>query len=460
MGWSSFELKRISTSSPSIARKKRTERSPTSAKEIKSSDQAISNIKARQVLDSRGNPTVEADVELKNVTGRATVPSGASTGTHEAIELRDGNPNFYAGKGVLKAVSNIVDLIRPKLLGINSTEQKKIDRVMLRLDGTENKSVLGANAILAVSMASAKAACLSKRVPLFRYLKDRKKYKLPVPMMNVINGGKHAGNGLAIQEFLIEPVGAKSFAEALRMGSEVYHALDKVLKEKYGPSAINVGDEGGYAPPLESTSDALEAILSSISKAGYDDKQIRLGLDAASTSFYDKSKATYLLDGKSLQSGELEDYYSELSGRYPILTLEDPFFEDAFEDSARITQRLGSRVKIIGDDLYVTNPKRLERGIKMKATNAVLIKLNQVGSVSETLDAISLARRSDFAVIISHRSGETEDTFISHLATSVESSFIKAGAPARGERTAKYNELLRISEILGEDALYAGTELS
>ncbi|MHB8701638.1 MAG: phosphopyruvate hydratase [Nitrososphaerales archaeon] len=417
----------------------------------------MSGILARQVLDSRGNPTVEADVLLRGgQSGRGTVPSGASTGVHEALELRDDDPKAYGGKGVLTAVSNITDVIEPRLLGMECTKQGSLDHLMIKLDGTPNKSILGANAILAVSMAAAKAGANYQKLPLFEYLSKRKKYRLPIPMMNVINGGKHAGNNLSIQEFLIEPVGAKNFPDGLRMGTEVYHALKGILKEKYGPSAINVGDEGGYAPPLGTTASALDAILEAIRKAGYDESHIKLGLDAASSSFYDEKTMTYEIDGRSRTSGELEDYYEGLAQTYPILTLEDPFSEDDFEDSRIITERLGARIKIIGDDLYVTNPTRIKRGIEMKATNAILIKLNQIGSVSETLEAIEMSKRAALVVIISHRSGETEDSFISHLATAVESEFIKTGAPARGERTAKYNELLRIYEILGSRALYAG----
>ncbi len=415
----------------------------------------ISDLRAIQVLDSRGNPTVEVDLHTRlGSVGRAIVPSGASTGIHEALELRDGDKDTYGGMGVLKAVSNVNRKIKPRILGLDCTKQEKIDRIMIDLDGTANKSKLGANAILGVSMALARSAALSQNIPLYRYLEDRKRYRLPVPMMNVINGGKHAGNKLSVQEFLIEPVGAKSFSDALRYGTEVYHALKTVLKEKYGPNATNVGDEGGYAPPIESTEQALDAITSAVSNAGYGDSEIMLGLDAASSSFYD-GKGRYSIDGRSLSPEELLEYYEDIASRYPILTLEDPFDEDAFSDFARITSKIGKKVKIIGDDLYVTNKERIERGTKEKATNAVLIKLNQIGSVSETLSSISISKKAGFEVIVSHRSGETEDTFISHLATAVESSFIKSGAPSRGERTAKYNELLRIEDELGKDALFS-----
>jgi enolase len=307
-------------------------------------------------------------------------------------------------------------------------------------------------------MAVAKVAASSQGKPAYKYLRDLPSYKLPVPMMNVINGGKHAGNKLAVQEFQIEPVGASSCSEAIRIGDEVYQSLNSVLKAKYGPSAINVGDEGGYAPPLEMTSDALEAILQAISDAGYDESTVHIGIDAASSSFY-KKDSTYQLDGKKLSSGELEDYYEDLVRKYPIRTLEDPFDEDDFDHFVQITRKLGSRIKIIGDDLYVTNPERIKRGIQKKATNSILIKLNQIGTVTETLDAIKMSKEAGLDIVVSHRSGETEDTFISHLATSQESLFIKTGAPARGERTAKYNELLRIEEELGTSALFMGATL-
>ena len=416
---------------------------------------------SRQVLDSRGNPTVETDIWLrKGATGRGTVPSGASTGIHEALELRDDKKTVYGGKSVLRAVANVNKQIGPKLLGRSALDQQDLDTLMLKLDGTRNKSSLGANAILSVSMAVARAAAASTNEPLFRYLAKKKEYRLPIPMMNLINGGKHAGNNLAIQEFLIEPVGGKNYLESLRYGVEVYQSLKNVLKEKYGSTATNVGDEGGYAPPLDKTSDALDAIISAIRTAGYDESQIKLGIDSASSSFYDPKTLTYQIDGRTFTAGELCDYYENLVNTYPILTLEDPFAEEAFEDSAKITAKLGKKVRIIGDDLYVTNPDRIAKGIQMKATNAVLIKLNQIGTVSETLEAIRLAKAAKFTVVVSHRSGETEDTFIAHLATAVGSQFIKTGAPARGERTAKYNELIRIAEELGSEGLYSGSQFS
>src|SRR3989449_3682229 len=420
----------------------------------------ITDVKARQVLDSRGNPTVEVDVWTQDGSkGRGTVPSGASTGIHEALELRDGDMKRFHGKGVLKAVSKVNNRIRSRVIGKDARAQRQIDELMIALDGTPNKKRLGANAILGVSMAVARVAASSQEKPAYKYLKVLPSYKLTVPMMKVINGGKHAGNKLAVQEFQIQPVGASSCSEAIRIGDEVYQSLSSVLKAKYGPSAINVGDEGGYAPPLEMTSDALEAIIRAISDAGYDESTVHIGIDAASSSFYNKKDSTYQLDGKKLTSGDLEDYYEELVRKYPIRTLEDPFDEDNFEDFVQITRKLGSRIKIIGDDLYVTNPERIKRGIQKKATNAILIKLNQIGTVTETLDAIEMSKKAGMDIVVSHRSGETEDTFISHLATSQESLFIKTGAPARGERTAKYNELLRIEEELGSSALFMGTTL-
>src|SRR3989441_2127864 len=420
----------------------------------------ITDVKARQVLDSRGNPTVEVDVWTRDGSmGRGTVPSGASTGIHEALELRDGDMKRFHGKGVLKAVSNVNNRIRSRVMGIDARAQREIDGLMIALDGTSNKKRLGANAILGVSMAVAKVAASSHEKTVYEHLRDLPSYKLPVPMMNVINGGKHAGNKLAVQEFQIEPVGASSCSEAIRIGDEVYHSLGSVLKAKYGPGAINVGDEGGYAPPLEMTGDALEAILQAISDAGYDESTVHIGIDAASSSFYSDKDSAYQIDGKRFSSGELENYYEELVRTYPMRTLDDPFDEDDFDDFAKITRRLGNRVKIIGDDLYVTNPERIKRGIQKKATNAILIKLNQIGTVTETLDAIKMSREAGMDIVVSHRSGETEDTFISHLATSQESLFIKTGAPARGERTAKYNELLRIEEELGTSALFSGATL-
>jgi enolase len=419
-------------------------------------DNVITGVKAREILDSRGNPTVEADVTTRSSSGRASVPSGASTGSHEALELRDGDVKRFHGKGVTQAVSNVNFVIAPKLRGLGSGQQKKIDGLMLKLDGTPNKRRLGANAILAVSMAVARAAASSERRPLFTHLRARSRYRLPVPMMNVINGGEHAGNKLAIQEFHIEPVGAQTCSEAIRIGAEVYAALKGVLRTKYGAEATNVGDEGGFAPPLSKTRDALDAIVKARRSSGYGEADIRVGIDAAASTFYDSGKRSYRIDGEEMASDDLEDYYGSLHDEYGLLTIEDPFQEEAFDDFASITRRMGKAVRVIGDDLYVTNVSRIREGIRMKATNAVLIKLNQVGTLSETVGAIEAANEAGWQVVVSHRSGETDDDFIAHLATAFESAFIKTGAPARGERTAKYNELLRIEEDLGTRAGFAG----
>jgi enolase 1/2/3 len=416
----------------------------------------IVSVTARQVLDSRGNPTVEAEVLTTASAGRASVPSGASKGKHEAVELRDGDERRFHGKGVSKAVSNVGLLLGPLVKGLDASDQRRLDEKMIRFDGTPNKSRLGANAILAVSMATARAASNARALSLFAKLKPAQEYTLPVPMMNVINGGEHAGNDLAIQEFLIEPVGAKSCTEGIRMGSEVYQSLKSVLIAKHGRSAINVGDEGGFAPPFRLTRDALGSIGKAIAKAGYGEKDVRMGIDAAATTFYSARTKAYTLDGRQMKPDKLEDFYAGLRDEYALLTIEDPFQEEGFEHFASITRRLGRSTEVIGDDIYVTNVERMRKGIESKATNAILIKLNQIGTVSETEDAIGLAQEADWSVVVSHRSGETEDPFISHLATAFGSDFIKTGAPARGERVAKYNELLRIEEELGAKAKYAG----
>jgi enolase len=413
-------------------------------------------VRARQILDSRGNPTVEAEVMTGDSVGRGSVPSGASKGKLEALELRDGDNRRYHGKGVSKAVSNVNKIIGPKLIGLECSAQERIDRTMISLDGTRNKSSLGANAILAVSMAVAWAAANARLVSLFRSLKVSSSYTLPVPMMNVINGGEHAGNDLAIQEFLIEPVAASSCTEAIRMGVEVYQSLKQVLAEKYGRGAINVGDEGGFAPPLRRTRDALDAIRKSIADAGYSEKDVRMGIDAASSTFYDGKTGLYVLDGKKFDWSRLEDFYSSLKDEYGLLTIEDPFEEGSFDSFASITRRIGKNTTIIGDDLYVTNVRLIRKGIRAKATNAVLIKLNQIGTVMETQRAIEECQNAEWEAVVSHRSGETGDPFIAHLATAYGVAFIKTGAPARGERVAKYNELLRIDEELGSKARFAG----
>jgi enolase len=400
-------------------------------------------------LDSRGNPTIEAEVYTwGGVIGRAAVPSGASTGSHEALELRDGDHKMYSGKGVLNAVQNVACTIGPHLLGASCFDQHGVDKTMIELDGTPNKDRLGANAILSVSMANMRAAALVRGVSLFRQISPREKYQLPCPMMNVINGGAHAGTHLAIQEFVLEPVGADKLSDSIRIGAEIYHTLKSILRDQYGPTSTNVGDEGGYAPPFDETEQALDSLMKAINKAGYDDSIIKIGIDSAATNFYDSNSNCYGIDGKNLTPGELLDYYVDLVNRYPILTIEDPFYEEGFEDFAAITSKLGNKIRIIGDDIYVTDKSRIEMGVNRHSSNAVLIKLNQIGTVTETLEAIDYCNKVGLSIVVSHRSGETDDSFISHLATAVESPFIKAGAPARGERTAKYNELLRIEEEL------------
>ena len=413
-------------------------------------------LSAREILDSRGNPTVEAQVVTNVARGRASVPSGASTGSHEALELRDGDQRRFHGKGVTKAVYNVEKILSPRLKGLDPNDQRRIDDVMIRLDGTSNKERLGANAILAVSMATARAAASGQGQSLFAKLREAKSYTLPVPMMNVINGGEHAGNELAVQEFLIEPIGADSCTEAIRMGSEVYHSLKAVLTERSGRSAINVGDEGGFAPPLRLTRDALESIREAVDKSGHGEGDVRLGIDAAASEFFEDKTGRYIVDGKEMDHDALEDFYASLRDEFGLLTLEDPFDQESLDSFASITKRLGASTKIIGDDLYVTKAQMIKKGIKKRATNAVLIKLNQIGTVSETEDAINLTRKVGWTVVVSHRSGETEDPFIAHLATAFESDFIKTGAPARGERVAKYNELMRIEAELGSKAKYAG----
>ena len=409
----------------------------------------IEKIHAREILDSRGNPTVEVDVYTCCGFGRAAVPSGASTGVHEALELRDGGDR-YGGKGVLKAVKNVNEVIAPELLGMDASAQREIDGIMIDLDGTPNKSSLGANAILGVSLAAAKAAASSSAMPLYKYLGGVNTTRIPVPSFNVLNGGKHAGNELSIQEFMIQPVGAKSFSEGLRMAAETYHALGKILQGKYGVGATNVGFEGGYAPPLDKTRDALDAIMSARDAAGYEE-EIKIGLDSAASSFY--LDGGYSVDGNRLSPGELIDHYVDLVNTYPIILLEDPFEEEAYDDFARLTAKLPGTI-IVGDDLYVTNIKRLEKGIEMCATNALLLKLNQIGSVSEAFDAAQMAFRAGFKVMASHRSAETEDSALADVAVALGTELLKTGAPARSERTAKYNQLLRIQEELGAAAGY------
>jgi enolase len=412
----------------------------------------IENIHAREILDSRGNPTVEVDVWTCCGFGRAAVPSGASTGTHEALELRDGDDR-YGGKGVLQAVKNVNDVIGPKLIesGIDAIEQRAVDNFMLALDGTSLKSNLGANAILGVSLGVAKAAADELGIPLYRYLGGVNTTTLPVPSLNVLNGGQHAGNDLAIQEFMILPKGASCFSEGLRMAAETYHSLGKILSGRYGAGAVNVGYEGGYAPPLSKTRDALDALMAALDVTGYEG-EIGIGMDAAASSFF--KNGTYAVDGKNLSGGEMIYFYADLVATYPIILIEDPFDEEAFADFAALTARLSETI-IVGDDLYVTNVERLARGIKMKATNALLLKANQIGSVSEAFDAARMAFRNGFKVMASHRSAETEDAALADVTVALGAEILKTGAPARSERTAKYNQLLRIEEELGSAAAYS-----
>ena len=419
-------------------------------------DFLIASVSGRWILDSRGNPTVEAEVvTIGGGYGSAAVPAGASKGRHEALELRDGGKEFR-GRGVSKAVENINEVIAKEIVGLDAREQRKIDETMIRLDGTPNKSKLGANAILAVSLAVAKAAANTYGIPLFQYLGGALARVLPVPLMNVINGGKHAGNELRIQEFMIVPVGADSFREALRIGCEVYYELKERLKAKYGKSAINVGDEGGFAPPMRESREALDALMEAIKGAGYEPgSDVVLALDAAATEFYDPSDGKYEIDGRKLSRDELLDYYARLVEEYPIVSIEDPFQEDDFEGFKLAVERLQG-LQIVGDDLFVTNITRLSKGIDMGAANALLLKVNQIGTLSEAVDAAFKAMRNGYNVIVSHRSGETEDVTIAHLAVALNAGQIKTGAPARGERTAKYNELLRIEDYLGDSAFYPG----
>ncbi len=416
-----------------------------------SGEYKIQKIHAREILDSRGNPTIEVDVFTPKGFGRASVPSGASTGTNEALELRDADPNRYEGKGVLTAVKNVNTIIQKELLGLDVRNQREIDELMIELDETDNKSSMGANSILGVSMAVAKAATDSLDIPLYRYLGGSNAFTLPIPIMNVLNGGKHAGNELAIQEFMIQPKGAETFYEALQIGVEIDHVLGKSLGKKYGRSSTNVGYEGGYAPKMSESTEALDSLVQAIEEAGYTESEVTIGIDAAASEFYEGG--FYTIDGKKLTAQELLDYYVELVNSYPILSIEDPFFEEAFEDFAALTNELWDTI-IVGDDLFVTNIERLSKGVDMGAANALLLKINQIGTLSESFDAASMASRNGYTVIVSHRSAETEDTTISDLAVAIGAEMIKTGAPARGERTAKYNQLLRIEEDLGEVAHY------
>ncbi|MFA4647678.1 phosphopyruvate hydratase [Pyrococcus kukulkanii] len=416
----------------------------------------ITAVVAREILDSRGNPTVEVDVYTNVGMGRAAVPSGASTGTHEAIELRDGGKRYH-GKGVRRAVENVNKIIAPELIGMDVRWQREIDTLLLELDGTENKSNLGANAILAVSLAVAKAAADSLDLPLYRYIGGANAYVLPVPLSNVINGGVHAGNELDFQEFMIMPIGADSFREAIRWVSETYHVLKKVIMEKYGKNAVNVGDEGGFAPPMKEVTEPLDVLVEAIEEAGYKPgDEIALALDAASSEFFNAEIGKYVVGGKEYTREELLELYKELTSTYPIVSIEDPFHEEDWEGFVMITKELGKKVQIVGDDLFVTNPKRLVKGIQMGAANALLLKVNQIGTLSEAIDAAYTAFRAGYGVVVSHRSGETEDSTIADLAVALNAGQIKTGAPARSDRNAKYNQLIRIEEELEGVAIYAG----
>jgi enolase len=413
----------------------------------------IKSVHAREILDSRGNPTVEVEVELDDKTvGRAAVPSGASTGAFEAAELRDGGSR-YLGKGVQTAVNNVNNKIAPVVIGLNAQAQRDLDVKMIELDGSKNKSSLGANAILGVSLATARAVALSKNQSLFKYLGGQEAKTLPVPMMNILNGGAHADTNVDIQEFMIAPIGAENFKESIRWGAEIYHSLKSVLKKK--GLATSIGDEGGFAPNLESNRAALDLILVAIESAGFKaGSQIALAMDVAATEFFADGK--YKFEGKQLTSDQMIDYYSELVQSYPLVSIEDPLDEDDWSGWAKLTANLGEKIQIVGDDLFVTNPERLQRGIDSKTANALLVKVNQIGSLTETIDAVNLAHKNNYKSMMSHRSGETEDTTIADLAVALNCGQIKTGAPARSERVAKYNQLLRIEEELGSSAVYAG----
>lgn len=419
----------------------------------------ITDVYAREIMDSRGNPTVEVEVYLEDGTiGRAAVPSGASTGQFEAVELRDSESPRYLGKGVLQAVANVNDIIGPAILGFDASEQVAIDGVMIELDGTPNKAKLGANAILGVSMAVARAAAESYDLPLFQYLGGTNAKELPVPMMNILNGGAHADNNVDIQEFMIMPIGASSFMEALRYCAEVYHTLKGVLKAK--GLATGVGDEGGFAPNLGSNEEALQVITEAIEKAGLVvGKDIVFAIDAASSEFYKDGKYHLAGEGKVKTAAEMVEYYAELCEKYPIYSIEDGLAEEDWEGWKFLTERLGKTVQLVGDDLFVTNTERLSRGIKEDTANAILIKVNQIGTLTETFDAIEMAKRAGYTAVISHRSGETEDSTIADIAVAVNAGQIKTGAPARSERVAKYNQLLRIEDMLAETAQYRGSDV-
>ncbi len=410
----------------------------------------IVKVKAREILDSRGNPTVEAEVTAGRKTFTGSAPSGASTGSYEALELRDGDPSRYHGKGVLKAVENINTRVAKALKGKPVETLAELDRTVIKLDGTKNKSNLGANATTAVSFALMKAVAHAHRKEVYEYLGGS---TLPVPFLNIINGGKHAGNGLSIQEFMVVPLGVKSFREAMESASEIYHSLKGYLREVYGREAINVGDEGGFAPPMRKTQEALDALVKVIEGSGYG-REVKIAIDAAASEFYNKHTNRYYIDNKQLEPFELLEYYTSLVNTYPIVSIEDPFHEDDFDSFAILTKRLKNRVEIVSDDLTVTNPDRVKTAIKKGSMTTVLIKVNQIGTVTETLDVVRQCYREGVGVMISHRSGETEETIIADLAVGLNAGKIKSGAPARGERVAKYNRLLRIEEKLGDRSGY------
>ena len=420
----------------------------------------IEDVIAREVLDSRGNPTVEVEIHLEDGSmGRAIVPSGASTGVHEALELRDGDKTRYLGKGTLKAVENVNTEIADAIVGYNVFDQVGLDKLLIELDGTYNKGRLGANAILGVSLAAADAAANSLGLPLFQYLGGVNVKLLPTPMMNILNGGSHADNTVDFQEFMVMPVGASSFTEAVRMGAEVFHSLKAVLKEKGLNTAV--GDEGGFAPNLSSNEEAIQVILEAVKKAGYEpDKDIKLALDVAASEFYDETSRKYKLtgEGKEKTADEMIEYYENLIAKYPVISIEDGLAEDDWAGWAKLTQKLGKKVQLVGDDLFVTNTDRLKKGIEQSVANSILIKVNQIGTVTETLDAIEMAKKAGYTAIVSHRSGESEDVTIADLAVAVNAGQIKTGSLSRTDRIAKYNQLLRIDELLGDTAIYAGTE--
>jgi enolase len=423
---------------------------------------SIVNIHARQILDSRGNPTIEVDVETEGGhKGRAAVPSGASTGIHEAVELRDDDKGAYLGKGVLKAVHNVNEFIFNELVGYDVREQELIDRILIDLDGTENKSKLGANSILAVSMALAKAAAAASNLPLYRYIGGVNARTLPVPMLNILNGGAHADNSIDFQEFMVMPTKAASFGESLRMGVEVFHALKKVLKD--AGYSINVGDEGGFAPNIKSNEEAIEIVLKSIEKAGYrPGEDIFIAMDAASSEMWNEKEQTYIFhksDNRKLSSDEMAAYWSDWCSKYPIVSIEDGMAEDDWKGWKTLTEKIGKKVQIVGDDLFVTNVKRLKQGIDTQTANAILVKVNQIGTLSETIAAVRMAQNARFNSVMSHRSGETEDSTIADLAVALNCGQIKTGSASRSDRMAKYNQLLRIEEELGETAYFPGTNL-